>query len=30
MKKLGIERETDLYQYAITSGLVQAEQAPGP
>jgi two-component system capsular synthesis response regulator RcsB len=29
MKKLGIERETDLYQYAMTSGLVPAEQAPG-
>jgi two-component system capsular synthesis response regulator RcsB len=30
MKKLGIERETDLYQYAMTSGLVSAEQAHGP
>jgi two-component system capsular synthesis response regulator RcsB len=29
MKKLGIERETDLYQYAMTSGLVPAEQALG-
>jgi two-component system capsular synthesis response regulator RcsB len=30
MRKLGIERETDLYQYGMTSGLVSAAQAHGP
>jgi two-component system capsular synthesis response regulator RcsB len=28
MKKLGIERDADLYQYAMNSGLIAAEQPP--
>jgi two-component system capsular synthesis response regulator RcsB len=28
MKKLGIERESDLYRYAMTSGLIPPEQGP--